>query len=85
MRLKTARNLLRAVIIRASGDPDYMYQLRADPVYVLVEAGLPYDVIEDFLRETGAQGEVSGFSIPECATTCALTNSSDYPAALNFQ
>lgn len=84
MRLKAARTLLRAVITRASSDPNYMYQLRSDPVSILVEAGLPYDVIEDFLRETGIQAEVSGFSIPECATTCALTNRSDYTTVLGL-
>ena len=84
MRLKTARILLRTVITRASSDPAYMHQLRSDPVSVLVAAGLPYDVIEDFLRETGMRAEVSGFSIPECATTCALTRGSDYPAVLSL-
>lgn len=80
MRLKAARVLLRTIIVRASNDPVYMQQLRSDPVAVLVEAGLPYDVIEDFLRETHMQAEVSAYGQPDCATTCAVTRNGAYPA-----
>lgn len=79
MRLKTARSLLRTVIARATIDPIYMQQLRANPLQVLVEAGLPYDVIEDFLRETGLQVEVAAYAVPGCATTCAVTRHAAYP------
>lgn len=78
MRLKTARSLLHTVIAQASADPAYMRELRANPLQVLVEAGLPYDVIEDFLRESGVQVEVSAYAVPECATTCAVTRNTAY-------
>ncbi len=79
MRLKAARMLLRTILVRASNDPAYMQQLRSDPVSVLVEAGLPYDVIEDFLRETNMQAEVSAYGQSDCATTCAVTKNVAYP------
>lgn len=79
MRLKVARMHLRSILARASADPAYMQRLRSDPTHVLVEEGLPYDVIEDFLRETNMQAEVSGFAITECATTCAITGCDAYP------
>ncbi|HLZ62721.1 MAG TPA: hypothetical protein VKR06_37720 [Ktedonosporobacter sp.] len=74
MRLKVARIKLREIVTRANEDPKYMETLRCNPITVLVEEGLPYDAIEDFLREAGLQAEVSGYAIPECANTCALTN-----------
>jgi len=79
MRLKVARVQLRSILARACTDPAYMQQLRSDPTHILVEEGLPYDVIEDFLRETGMQAEVSGFALSECATTCAITRCDAYP------
>jgi len=79
MRLKDARIILRTVMTQASANPAYMQQLRSNPVHVLIEAGLPYDVIEDFLRETGMQAEVSAYAMPDCATTCAVTNGTGYP------
>jgi hypothetical protein len=57
----------------------YMKQLRDNPVELLVKEGLPYDVIEDFLREVQWQAEVSGYILPECANTCALTRAEAYP------
>ncbi len=38
MRLKTARILLHTVMTQASANPDYMQQLRSNPVHVLLEA-----------------------------------------------
>lgn len=79
MRLKVARMRLHSILERASTDPVYMQRLRSDPTHVLVEEGLPYDVIEDFLRETRMQAEVFGFATVECATTCAITRCDAYP------
>lgn len=79
MRLKTARLLLHTVLEHATSDPVYLQQLRTTPLHVLVEAGLPYDVIEDFLRETGTRTEVSAYAMVECATTCAVTKIAAYP------
>jgi hypothetical protein len=66
-------------VMRASTDHAYMQLLRSDPVKYLVKEGLPYDVIEDFLRETMLQAEVSGYNVPDCANSCALTRSAAYP------
>lgn len=79
MRLKTARARLRRVVEQATTDPAYMKQLRDGPVELLVREGLPYDVIEDFLQEVGWQAEVSGYLLPACANSCALTGSGAYP------
>lgn len=80
MRLKTARARLSTIVEHAAADPIYMKQLREDPVKFLVKEGLPYDVIEDFLREVEWQAEVSGYLLPECANTCALSSAEAYPA-----
>jgi hypothetical protein len=69
---------------RANTDREYLKQLSANPVGVLVEEGLPYDIIEDFLRETDLQGEVSGYAMLECANSCALTNPNAYPEELRY-
>ncbi len=82
MRLRTARAKLREIVIKASTDPVYMQLLRSEPVNILVKEGLPYDVIEDFLRETTIQAEVSGYNLPDCANSCALTKSAAYPEDL---
>lgn len=73
MRLNKARTLLHRIVAHAQNDPHYMDKLRNNPVEVLVKEGLPYDVIEDFIREAGWTAEVSGFGAPACANTCALT------------
>lgn len=73
MRLKQARSLLRVVIDKAKEDPDYREQLRCHPVTLLVKEGLPYDVIEDFLREATFEAEVSGYIQTKCSNTCAYT------------
>ncbi len=79
MRLRAARSRLREMVKRACEDPLYMRQLRDNPVDILVKEGLPYDVIEDFLRESGWDAEVSGYGIPDCANSCALTHATAYP------
>lgn len=79
MRLKAARSLLNTVLERATNDPAYLQQLRTNPLHVLVEAGLPYDLIEDFLHETGMRIEVSAYVMVGCATTCAVTKIAAYP------
>jgi hypothetical protein len=81
MRLRVARTRLHEIVKRACGDPRYMRQLRENPVDALVKEGLPYDLIEDFLRESGWDAEVTGYSIPDCANSCALTQPNAYPAA----
>ena len=80
MRLQAARTLLRRIIARAAADPAYYEELCAYPVEVLVRAGLPYDLIEDFLQETHLQAERPGSLLPGCANTCALTSLDGYPA-----
>ncbi len=79
MRLQTARTILSTIIKRASSDPVYFEQLRNSPVETLVVEGLPYDVIEDFLQETTLNAEVTGYLLPGCANTCALTSIEAYP------
>ncbi len=79
MRLRTARTMLRSIVNRAHINPAYREQLREHPVEVLLEEGLPYDVIEDFLKETLLQPEVSGYLLQGCANTCALTSINTYP------
>lgn len=79
MRLQTARTILRAIVDRACSDPAYFEQLRTLPVETLVKEGLPYDVIEDFLQETEMVAEVTGYLLPGCANTCALTSAETYP------
>ncbi len=79
MRLQAARTKLREVIKQAGKDTPYMKQLRDDPVRVLLKEGFPNDVIEDFLRETEWQAEAYGYTLIECANSCALTRLSDYP------
>lgn len=83
MRLQTARAVLRTVVNRAASDPAYREQLCSSPVETLVKEGLPYDVIEDFLQETSLQAEVTGYLLPGCANTCALTSAEKYPEALH--
>lgn len=78
MRLNKARTLLHNIVANAQHDPHYMDKLRNNPVEILVKEGLPYDIIEDFLRETGWAAEVSGFALPACANTCALTQQSSF-------
>ncbi len=80
MRLQTARALLRKIVEQASTDPMYLARIKQNPIHVLVEEGLPFDIIEDFLQETDIQAEVSGYLMTECANTCALTGSAVYPA-----
>lgn len=82
MRLHMARMKLREIVFRACTNPDYIEELRARPVEVLVGEGLPYDVIEDFLRETSMQAEVSGYAVLQCANSCALSSPAAYPEAL---
>ncbi|QBD77490.1 hypothetical protein EPA93_16425 [Ktedonosporobacter rubrisoli] len=79
MRLKVARARLRTIVERAAADAMYKKQLQDRPVELLIKEGLPYDVIEDFLREVGWQAEVTGYLQPECANTCALTKIETYP------
>lgn len=79
MRLQTARALLRTIITKTAIDPTYFEQLCDYPVDTLVREGLPYDIIEDFLQETNLQAEVTGYLLPGCANTCALTSSEMYP------
>jgi hypothetical protein len=78
MRLHVARIVLQTIIDRATEDSSYCEQLRSMPVDTLVKEGLPYDVIEDFLQEAHLQAEVTGFLLPGCANTCALTSSREY-------
>lgn len=82
MRLHTARAVLRTIINRATSDSTYFEQLLSYPVDTLVREGLPYDVIEDFLQEINLQAEVTGYLLPGCANTCALTSSGAYPKVL---
>jgi hypothetical protein len=79
MRLTTARTLLAAIVQRVSSDSAYQEQLRLFPVETLVKEGLPYDIIEDFLQETHLEAEVTGYLLPGCANTCALTSAEAYP------
>ncbi len=79
MRLHVARTRLSQLVERARIDADYRRQLRDHPVETLVQEGLPYDVIEDFLLETGWQAEVTGYLLPGCANSCALSNPGEYP------
>ncbi len=79
MRLRTARAKLHVVVQQAAQNPAYLQQLRENPVDRLVAEGLPYDVIEDFLREAGWEAEVSGYVLPACANTCALSTIDHYP------
>lgn len=83
MRLQVARAVLRTIVNRAASDPDYREQLCSYPVETLVKEGLPYDVIEDFLQETRLQAEITGYLLPGCANTCALTSSEKYPEVLH--
>jgi|GEM_PF-2239353 hypothetical protein len=82
MRLQTARTVLRTIVNRVASDPAYYQQLCASPVDVLVKEGLPYDLIEDFLQETHLQAETTGYLLPGCANTCALTDLGEYPEVL---
>ncbi|GCE14643.1 hypothetical protein [Tengunoibacter tsumagoiensis] len=81
MRLHVARKKLRTIVAQACNDRYYMNVLRNDPVDVLVNEGLPFDVIEDFLRETGLQADVSGYAMSGqmCANSCALSHTNAYP------
>ena len=79
MRLQAARTVLREIVDRASSDAAYLENLKAHPVETLVNEGLPYDVIEDFLEETAMQPDVTGYLLQGCANTCALTTSAAYP------
>lgn len=83
MRLQTARTVLRTVVNRAASDPAYYQQLCESPVEILVKEGLPYDLIEDFLQETHLQAETTGYLLPGCANTCALTDPGEYPDILH--
>ncbi|HET8841760.1 MAG TPA: hypothetical protein VFN35_09850 [Ktedonobacteraceae bacterium] len=78
MRLHVARALLRNIVDRVASDPVYFEQLCSSPIDTLVREGLPFDVIEDFLQETHLQAEVTGYLLPGCANTCALTSSEAY-------
>jgi hypothetical protein len=82
MRLQAARTVLRTIVNRVASDPAYYQQLYASPVDVLVKEGLPYDLIEDFLQETHLQAETTGYLLPGCANTCALTALGEYPEVL---
>lgn len=83
MRLQVARAVLRTIVNRVASDPLYREQLCASPVKTLMKEGLPYDIIEDFLQETRLQAEVTGYLLPGCANTCALTTSEKYPEVLH--
>lgn len=82
MRLQTARTVLRTIVNRVASDTAYYQQLCTSPVDVLVKEGLPYDLIEDFLQETHLQAETTGYLLPGCANTCALTALGEYPEVL---
>jgi hypothetical protein len=79
MRLRSARMILKSVVMRASTDRAYLQALQTSPVETLLQEGLPFDLIEDFLQEAQIQPEVSGYLLPGCANTCALTTTEAYP------
>jgi hypothetical protein len=79
MRLRSARVLLKSVVMRASTDSAYLQALQTSPVETLLHEGLPFDLIEDFLQEAQVHPEVSGYLLPGCANTCALTTTEAYP------
>ncbi|GCE14639.1 hypothetical protein [Tengunoibacter tsumagoiensis] len=73
MRLKAARSKLREIIIKTNDDEASRLQLHENPMRFLVKEGLPYDVIEDYLREAAIISDTPENQIPPCANTCALT------------
>ncbi len=60
---------------RAKSDEEFRSQIETDPLGTLTAAGLPSEVVGDFLRDSGlsADGDVQGYwSI--CAGTIAQTS-----------
>lgn len=47
------REKLQGLVDRANGEPQFRQQLRDDPIAVLQQAGVPIDLIGDYLREEG--------------------------------
>lgn len=58
--MKNVRDIARKLSARVKTDQAFREQLEKDPVGILTQEGLPENVVDDFLRETGL-ADVSGY------------------------
>ena len=73
--LTQIHNLAGNLAERAKSDEEFRSQIETDPLGTLTAAGLPGEIIGDFLRDSGlsADGDVQGYwSI--CAGTAVQTS-----------
>ncbi|MFW6074701.1 MAG: hypothetical protein ACOC9Y_03845 [Chloroflexota bacterium] len=67
-----ARTVGRKLAHQMIDDPDFRRQLKEDSAATLVAAGLPEEVVPDFLREFPVSPEVSGYALEaDCSGGCS--------------
>jgi hypothetical protein len=61
--LSSIHSLAVSLAERAKSDEEFRAQIEADPLGTLTAAGLPSEVVGDFLRDSGlsADGDVQGY------------------------
>jgi hypothetical protein len=65
------RETAKGIIQRAIQDPAFADQLRSDPAATLQSAGLPEEVVGDFItNDLGMEAEVAGYA--RCGWTCII-------------
>jgi hypothetical protein len=62
-----------AITARINSDAAFKAQVKNDPEGSLLAAGLPGDVVPDFLVE-GRFSDTSGYMIDRCTITCIITS-----------
>jgi hypothetical protein len=67
------RVIAKGIAQRAIADPAFADRLRADPRATVLEAGLPEQVVDDFItHDLGLEAEVSGYHPLACSQTCII-------------
>ena len=61
--ITSIHNLAVSLAERAKSDEEFRSQIESDPLGTLTSAGLPSEVVGDFLRDSGlsAEGDVQGY------------------------
>lgn len=68
--IEQLRSKARELIERMHNDAEFQARVLQEPERVLVNAGLPAEVVPIFLAETHVrEAEVSGYGSPFCMTT----------------
>jgi|SwirhisoilCB2_FD_contig_41_5589963_length_757_multi_9_in_0_out_0_2 hypothetical protein len=71
--VQDVREKAREIGQRAKNDPQFMQEIKQDPMSTLEKAGLPQGAAADVVREEEG-AEVSGYRLNDCTITCVSTN-----------